>query len=540
MKLVLINSNIYTISDTITRAEAVMIEGDKIAAVGTTSDILDTIENIIERSDDENIQSKIRVIDLEGRTIVPGFIDSHTHFLNMGLNYLRVDLSKVENLNQLYSEIRRQIIRSTPGDWIFGIDFDETQWEPKSNKRAPTCAELDDISTEYPIILRRVCGHVAVANSVAIEEIDKYIEQNGLQDWQQKYLNYNTGVLLEDIPLSLNKIIKPSRQEKEEGLRKAINTAHMLGVTSIRDIVNLEALDQYQEFLNKNELKIRIAAYMKFEYFQEFIKDRAKYGQFGDDVYLSIKGVKIFLDGSMGAYTAALSKPYADNPAKYGTLIFTNSELAEQFEAVFKTKFQVMVHAIGDTAIDQLINVYTSFVTRSLVSTDGSSRNSVEHLEVVRPDQLVSLSKLRIIASMQPNFAGQWSRPGGMNEVRLGAERLLMCNAFQTVISNNNLLAFGSDCMPFNPIYGIHCAVNHPIASQRISAFEALKAYTIGSAYAAGDEKIKGSIEPGKFADLVVLSDDILAPEIAEKIQELQIEMTILGGEIVYDSRENE
>jgi predicted amidohydrolase YtcJ len=517
-----------------------MIEGDKIAAVGTTSDILDTIENIIERSDDENIQSKIRVIDLEGRTIVPGFIDSHTHFLNMGLNYLRVDLSKVENLNQLYSEIRRQIIRSTPGDWIFGIDFDETQWEPKSNKRAPTCAELDDISTEYPIILRRVCGHVAVANSVAIEEIDKYIEQNGLQDWQQKYLNYNTGVLLEDIPLSLNKIIKPSRQEKEEGLRKAINTAHMLGVTSIRDIVNLEALDQYQEFLNKNELKIRIAAYMKFEYFQEFIKDRAKYGQFGDDVYLSIKGVKIFLDGSMGAYTAALSKPYADNPAKYGTLIFTNSELAEQFEAVFKNKFQVMVHEIGDTAIDQLINVYTSFVTRSLVSTDGSSRNSVEHLEVVRPDQLVSLSKLRIIASMQPNFAGQWSRPGGMNEVRLGAERLLMCNAFQTVISNNNLLAFGSDCMPFNPIYGIHCAVNHPIASQRISAFEALKAYTIGSAYAAGDEKIKGSIEPGKFADLVVLSDDILAPEIAEKIQELQIEMTILGGEIVYDSRENE
>jgi predicted amidohydrolase YtcJ len=540
MKLVLINSNIYTISDTITRAEAVMIEGDKIAAVGTTSDILDTIENIIERSDDENIQSKIRVIDLEGRTIVPGFIDSHTHFLNMGLNYLRVDLSKVENLNQLYSEIRRQIIRSTPGDWIFGIDFDETQWEPKSNKRAPTCAELDDISTEYPIILRRVCGHVAVANSVAIEEIDKYIEQNGLQDWQQKYLNYNTGVLLEDIPLSLNKIIKPSRQEKEEGLRKAINTAHMLGVTSIRDIVNLEALDQYQEFLNKNQLKIRIAAYMKFEYFQEFIKDRAKYGQFGDDVYLSIKGVKIFLDGSMGAYTAALSKPYADNPAKYGTLIFTNSELAEQFEAVFKNKFQVMVHAIGDTAIDQLINVYTSFVTRSLVSTDGSSRNSVEHLEVVRPDQLVSLSKLRIIASMQPNFAGQWSRPGGMNEVRLGAERLLMCNAFQTVISNNNLLAFGSDCMPFNPIYGIHCAVNHPIASQRISAFEALKAYTIGSAYAAGDEKIKGSIEPGKFADLVVLSDDILAPEIAEKIQELQIEMTILGGEIVYDSRVNE
>lgn len=540
MTLALINSNIYTISDTIPRAEAVMIKGDKISAVGTSSDILDTIENIIEKSDDENIQSKIRVIDLEGRTIVPGFIDSHTHFLNMGLNYLRADLSKVKNLNQLYSEVRRQIIRSTPGDWIFGIDFDETQWEPKSNQRLPTCAELDNLSTEYPIILRRVCGHVAVANSVALEEIDKYIEQNGLQDWHQKYLNYNTGVLLEDIPLSLNKIIQPSRQEKEEGLRKAINTAHMLGVTSVRDIVNLEALDQYIEFSNKNELKIRIAAYIKFEYFQEFLKDRAKYNQFGDNVFLSFKGVKIFLDGSIGAHTAALSKPYSDDPAKYGTLIFTNSELAEQLEAVFKNKFQVMVHAIGDTAIDQLINVYTSFVTRSLVSTDGSSRNSVEHLEVVRPDQLVSLSKLRITASMQPNFAGQWSQPGGMNEVRLGVDRLEMCNAFQAVITNNNLLAFGSDCMPFNPIYGIHSAVNHPIQSQRISAFEALKAYTIGSAYAAGDEKSKGSIEPGKFADLVVLSDDILALETSEKIQDLQIEMTILGGEIVYDSRVNE
>ena len=211
-------------------------------------------------------------------------------------------------------------------------------------------------------------------------------------------MNYNTGILLEDIPLSLNKIIKPTLQEKEEGLRKAINTAHMLGVTSVRDIVNLEALDQYKEFLRRNELKIRISAYIKYEYFQEYVKDRAKYDQSMNEIYLSVKGVKIFLDGSMGAYTAALSKPYSDNPAKYGTLIFTNSELAEQLEAVFKNKFQVMVHAIGDTAIDQLINVYTSFVTRSLVSTDGSSRNSVEHLEVVRPDQLVSLSKLRIIA----------------------------------------------------------------------------------------------------------------------------------------------
>jgi predicted amidohydrolase YtcJ len=539
MTLALINSKIYTISSPISKAEAVIIEGDRISKVGPNEDILDTLDKMVEDSDDENIQKKIRVIDLEGTTMVPGFFDSHTHFLNMGLNFLRVDLSKVKNKSELYTAIKTYLVQKKQGVWVLGVDFDESQWEPESDQTLPTCTELDEISTVFPIVLRRICGHIAVANSAALEEIDKYIEEHGLKTWQDKFINYSTGILLEDIPLSLNKIIEPTPQEEIDGLKKAINISQRLGVTSLRDIVNIKTLELYLEFLRKNELKVRISAYVKFENLQEFLDNQAKYTQINEKLFLTVKGVKIFLDGSIGAHTAALSQPYKDDPKKYGQLMFTNSELTERLDHIFKNNLNIMAHAIGDNAVDQLINVYSSFVTKSKIKRDGSARNSIEHLEVVRPDQLTRIKGLGIIASMQPNFAGQWSIPDGLNEKRLGSDRLEMCNAYNTILSYKIPTAFGSDCMPFNPIYGIHSAVNHPVSSQRITAIEALKAYTIGSAYAAGDENVKGSIEPGKLADMVVLSDDILAPENAEKIKDIKVEMTILGGEIVYDSREN-
>jgi predicted amidohydrolase YtcJ len=540
MTLALINSTIYTLSTPTTRAEALIIEGDKISKVGRTEDIIDTIENMVEKTGNEIAREKIRVIDLDGRTTVPGFIDSHAHFLNMGLNFLRVNLSEAKSRETVFTAIKKQVDRSRKREWILGVDFDETQWEPESDRKLPTCTELDEISVDFPIVLRRICGHLAVGNSMALEEIGKYIDKNRLTEWQEKYIDYNSGVLLEDIPLSLNRIIKPSRQEEIEGLKKAINIAHRLGVTSLRDIVTLNALDLYREFLQRNKLKIRIAAYIKYDYFQEFLKDQSKYNQNIDEVYLKVKGVKIFLDGSLGAHTAALSRPYEDNPEKIGKLLFTNSELTDHLNLIFNNKFEVMAHAIGDAAIEQFINVYTPSIKKFKIKNDESVRNTLEHLEVVRKDQLTQLKGIGIIASMQPNFAGQWSIPDGMNEKRLGDERLEMCNAYRSILSYKIPIAFGSDCMPFNPLFGIHSAVNHPVQSQRLSAFEALNAYTMGSAYAAGDEKLKGSIEPGKLADLVVLSDDILAPENSEKIKDIKIEMTILGGDIVYDSRMND
>ncbi|MCK5562081.1 MAG: amidohydrolase family protein, partial [Thermoplasmata archaeon] len=205
-------------------------------------------------------------------------------------------------------------------------------------------------------------------------------------------------------------------------------------------------------------------------------------------------------------------------------------ELTKHMKMIIENDYQAMVHAIGDRAAQQFIDIY------SKISDESSGRHSLEHLEVITRAQLNSIHELGLIASMQPNFAGQWSMPGGMNEVRLGLERIGMCNAYKSILEENIPMAFGSDCMPFDPLYGIHCAVNHPQESQQVSPYEALRAYTIGSAYVNFDENKKGTIEEGRLADLVVLSNDILAPENAGKIKNIQVEMTILGGEIVFDS----
>lgn len=519
MTLALVNGNIITMSESNPKSEAVLIEGENISKVGSTSEIMAALNPEESR--------EIKPIDLNGKTVVPGFNDAHTHFMNLGLNFLRADLSQVRTLEDALEMVKERVATTPTGDWILAVDFDETQWTPEADRRLPTLTELDEISQERPIILRRVCGHIAVANSKALKLIEEYINTNKLEDWFE-LIDNETGILLEDLALSTNKIVNPTQAEMEEGLVKAIEHAHSLGVTSVRDIVNLNAIEVYRKFLRNGKLKIRISGYVKIEQFDEFLKNKSKYQDSLDENNLKICGAKLFLDGSLGARTAALSEPYIDAPDNTGMLLFSDEELAKHMKMIIENNYQAMVHAIGDKATQQFIDIY------SKISDESAGRHSLEHLEVITQAQVNSIHELGLIASMQPNFAGQWSVSGGMNEVRLGPERIEMCNAYNSILEENIPMAFGSDCMPFNPLYGIHCAVNHSQERQRVSAYEALRAYTLGSAYVSFDEAKKGSIEAGKFADLVVLSNDILAPENAGSIKNIQVEMTILGGEIVY------
>ncbi len=519
MMLALVNGNIITLSESNPRSEAVLVESKKILKVGNTSEILDAIN--------QEDTGTTTIIDLKGKTVVPGFNDSHTHFMNLGLNFLRVDLSNAQTIIDALEMVNERVSTTPTGDWILAVDFDEMQWQPEADRRLPTREELDTISSVHQLILRRVCGHIAVANSKALESINKYLQVNGLEEWNE-LLDTKTGILLEDLALSTNMLVNPTQDEMEVGLAEAIKYAHSLGVTSVRDVLNLRTLEAYMKFLQEGKLKIRISGYIKIEQFSEFLKNSSKFQESLTEEYFKISGAKLFLDGSLGARTAALSQPFSDDSEHSGMLLNSNEVLTDHMQMIVDNNYQAMIHAIGDRAVQQFLDVYSE------ITDESAGHHTLEHLEVISNAQLKCIREFDLIASMQPNFAGQWSIPGGMNEVRLGPERLEMCNAYKSILEENIPMAFGSDCMPFDPLYGIHSAVNHPVETQRISAYEALRAYTIGSAYITFDENIKGSIEAGKLADLVVLADDILAPENAGKIKDIHVEMTILGGEIVF------
>ncbi|MCK5562317.1 MAG: amidohydrolase family protein, partial [Thermoplasmata archaeon] len=285
MTLALVNGNIITMSESNPKSEAVLIEGEIISKVGSTSEIIAALN----RKDG----SPLKPIDLKGKTVVPGFNDAHTHFMNLGLNFLRPDLSQVQTLKDALVMVRERVATTPTGDWILAVDFDETQWTPEADRRLPTLTELDEISQEHPIILRRVCGHIAVANTEALKLIEEYINTNKLEDWFE-LIDNETGILLEDLALSTNTLVNPTQDEMEDGLVKAIEHAHSLGVTSVRDIVNLNAIEVYSKFIHDGKLKIRISGYVKVEQFNEFLKNKSKYQDPLEEDYLKICGAKLF------------------------------------------------------------------------------------------------------------------------------------------------------------------------------------------------------------------------------------------------------
>jgi hypothetical protein len=249
---------------------------------------------------------------------------------------------------------------------------------------------------------------------------------------------------------------------------------------------------------------------------------------FGDE-RLRLGPVKIFSDGSIGAGTAALKEPYLGNLREQGILIWSREELEEMVLKAYESDVQLAIHAIGDRAVELVLDCFE----RANEKEKKTLRHRIEHCEMLSPEQIRRMKEMSIIASMQPNFVGQWGLPGGMYEVRLGKERTAEMNPFALLKKAGVKLAFGSDCMPFGPLYGVHWAVNAPFPSQKISPEDALKAYTIGGAYASFEEGYKGTIEEGKLADLVVLDGNPFTGP--SGIKDMAIQLTIFDGKVVYE-----
>ena len=509
MELALINGNMVTVDESGPRAEAVLISGERIVKVGSTEEIRG------------ELPEKATTVDLKGRTVVPGFIDSHTHFVSWGLGLSRLDLREAATVSEALDMTKKRVKGSEKGEVIIGEGWDQSKWE---ESRYPEREELDKVAPRNPVILRRVCGHLAVANSEALNLIPSYI--SGI-DWE-------TGTLLGDPALNLNRLFPPSSGEILEAVKLAMKEAHKLGVTSIHDIVTPQYLRAYQELQKRGELNLRVYACFYEEYLDSLLGVGLRTG-FGDGL-LKFGGLKVFADGSLGARSAALSSPY-QNSDEVGVLTHSDQELKSVMERAAGAGVQVLVHAIGDRAIGQVLSGYEKIFagSRRGVPTRNNLRHRIEHVELPTPQQLRNMRELGIIAAMQPNFLGEWGQAGGMYEELLGEDRWRRNNPLREVADLDIPIAFGSDSMPFSPLYGIHWAVNHPIEEQRLTAEEAIRFYTLGSAHASFEEELKGSIQEGKFADLVVLSQDVTK---RREIDRVEVVMTVLGGAIVFERAE--
>lgn len=419
--------------------------------------------------------------------LMPGFIDGHCHFMHEGLSALHANLSDCSSRFDVIDVLKKRFNSTPPNDTIIGVAWDESSW---SDKKFPSRQDLDSISSTKPIIAWRVCTHLAVINSAARELIPRYLFQG----------DYDQGHIVEDAAWLLEKKTEYTEKQRINAINVAQNIAFSKGVTGVNDITSVDHFKLYQNLDRQGKLKIRISAYLPRAVYKSIIKMGLMSG-YGSD-HLRFGGIKIFADGSLGARTAALSKGYADAPGKRGVFLVSKRELTRIIADIEETSISLMIHAIGDRAIKHVIDAFY----RNSAKDYSAFRHRLEHIEVMTPENAKRFAELGLLASVQPNFARRWSvKPGGMNWERLGAERMQWCNPYARLLEENIPLAFGSDCMPFSPLYGLGGAVNHPQKDLAIPLEDALKAYTSGSATASWMDSMTGTLEVGKKADFVLI-----------------------------------
>jgi predicted amidohydrolase YtcJ len=504
------NCKAYTFDRSRKTARAIVVDDGRIVDIGGD---YETRRNAPRGSDR---------YDLQGKIVVPGFIDCHTHFIQMGVDSGNIDLSKTKSLEEALALIREAAKRIPDDEWVIATNWKESGW---IDGRFITREDLDSCCPGHPCVAHRVCGHMSTVNSKAISELcidakthDACVDHSGSL----------TGVLKESAVAIARAATAPDLAKKTRGLFAATRMAHSLGVTSINDNGVSEDLGAYRDAERNGKLGIRVWFNTPSGNLDSMLKMSLSTG-IGSD-FLMLGGLKIFSDGALGARTAALSEDYCDDRGNRGILVHRKSDLDDLVGRANEADIQLVIHAIGDVGIGVTIQSLASAVARS---PKKDHRHRIEHLELPTSKHLEQMRKHGLIASMQPNFIGEWGGTDGMYLSRLGAKRAARNNPFREVLASRVRLVFGSDCMPFSPLYGIHSAVNAPHPSQRISVYQAFAAYTRDAALASFSEGRKGTLTQGKFADFAVLSDDPFADP--SKICSIRVLKTVVDGDVVYD-----
>jgi predicted amidohydrolase YtcJ len=527
--LVLLNGKIWTANETQPRAEAVACLGNRIVAVGSNGEIRKWIGPGTE------------VLDLGGKLVLPGFNDAHVHFFSGGENLAGVQLRDAKSEDEFRARIAQFAAKQPAGRWITGGDWDHENWTPA---RLPTRQSIDAVTAGHPVFVSRLDGHMALANSQALQlaGITRDTPDPPGGTIVRDAAGEPTGVL-KDAAMGpvVRTIPAPSEDQIADAVRAAMRYAAENGVTSVQDMSAApEILRVYQKLLARGELTVRISGHQPLATWQRLaaVGLRADFG--GEKLHIG--ALKGFADGSLGSTTALLFEPYLDAPNTSGlanSQMIPESKMQGHILDADRAGLQVAVHAIGDKANHIILGMYEE-AERQNGARDRRFR--IEHAQHLRMEDIPRFGKLHVIASMQPYHCiddGRWA------EKRIGPERAKGTYAFRALLDSGAVLAFGSDwdVAPMQPLMGIYAAATrrtldgkHPdgwVPEQKITVAEAIRAYTMGSAYASFDEKIKGSIEPGKLADMVVVSDDILSIP-AVGIEKTRVETTVFDGKVVY------
>jgi predicted amidohydrolase YtcJ len=530
-KLAITHGNVITMDETNPRAQAVVVIDDKIFKVGSDAEI----GRLIDRDTEE--------LDLKGRTLIPGFVDCHAHPINFGLALMAVDckIPSVNSIKEIVEKIQEVAEEKPQGEWIIGRGYDDFKL---SEKRHPNRWDLDEAAPNNPVIITRFCEHISTVNSRALElagiSKDTKDPEGGQIDRDPK-TNEPTGVLRWGAKELVSRIIPPPSIDQ---LRKALILASeqflARGVTSVSEAgeINASVMRAYQTAIWEDGVPLRINLMMPVSKLGFLSKLGFSTG-FGDD-RLRIGPIKIISDGSTSGRTAALSEPYLDAPGNTGMMYLSQEELNGKILAAHQAGFQVGVHAIGDQAISAVLDAIEIALEKS-PSVDH--RHRIEHCGINNPTIVSRLKKLGVIPVPQPIFLygeGESYRTG------LGENRVKWAYPLKSYIENGIMTPMSSDCPCtsgdelISPFLGIYVAVTRRTDAdreigpeQKIDITNALRAYTMNSAYATFEEDVKGSIAPGKLADFVVLSDDPLNVRNNE-LKDIRAEITIIGGKIVY------
>jgi predicted amidohydrolase YtcJ len=506
----IIKGNIITVVNQKPRAEAIGIKNGRIVAVGSVSEV------------EKGAGKSTQVLDLKGKTVLPGFIDSHAHPMGTGKNRLGVDLSSVKTVNEALEKISQRVKKTPPGNLIFCPDYNRQR---VAEKRYPSRKELDSVSTKHPIWIQHYDGHFSQINSMAIDLLHLKAGMEGVIVDSKGEL---TGLIQDPAsarPLS-NGDNFSSDAERMEALMLVTKEAASVGITTLFAKEGLENA----EFIMKNVKKIpvRIHPMVLTVFGNETLDEIINSKYLGEHIC-----VANLTDGSVEGRTAALYEPYADDPTTLGMLHHSDEEFYGFIEKVHKAGCQISIHAESERAIDQVLWAFEKALEKY---PRKDHRHRIEHFEVVTPKQIKRVARLGVALAMQPMFITVCEGPN-LDYYRslLGAERVKRAHTYRSILNEEILVSGGSDTpvTKMNPLGGIHALVNHPLKEQRIDVYEAIELFTINGAKIGFEEKLKGSIEEGKLADFVVLSDDpYRVPR--EKIGNINVEMTIVGGKVVY------
>ncbi|MBP9121403.1 MAG: amidohydrolase [Ignavibacterium sp.] len=528
MKTAFINGKIYTVNEKQPLAQSVIVEGNKILFVG--SDI----------EAKQFIDSNTKVIDLYGKLMLPGFIDNHVHFISGGFYLLGIDLRPANSTTE-FRTILREYVSKYPSKWITGGYWDHEKWEVKE---LPTKEMIDDIAPNTPVFVERLDGHMGLANSYAMKlaGITKDTESpDGGLIVKDPKTGEPTGVLKDNAMNFIYNIIPSATpQENYDAALAALEEAKSLGITSVQDITFEDALTTFKKLKEEGKLTCRIFTRWPISDYKNLVDKNINIG-YGDD-FIRMGSLKAFADGSLGSSTAWFFERYNQDTTSTGLPmdIITDGSMEKWGLDADKNHLQLSVHAIGDKANSYMLDLYEKIIKQN---PKWDRRFRLEHAQHVRFEDIKRFAELGVIASVQPYHCiddGVWA------EKRIGPERIKYTYPFKSFLDAGVKMCFGTDwyVAPLNPLLGIYAAVTRRtldnknpdgwIPEQMISVEDAIKCYTINSAYASFEENIKGTIETGKLADLIILSDDILTID-PIKIKDAKVEMTMFDGKIIYN-----